>query len=64
MKKCISFKKNPTLLPYSIPFLNVLYQNKALHNFPKRGQHSIFKRYVRLEYALTKYNLKDFNKFI
>ena len=24
--------------PYSIPFLNVLYQNKALHNFYKKGQ--------------------------
>ena len=24
--------------PYSIPFLSVLHQNKALHNFYKRGQ--------------------------
>ena len=24
--------------PYSIPFLSVLHQNKALHNFHKRGQ--------------------------
>ena len=57
-------KKIPTFPPYSIPFLNVLYQNKSLHIFPKRGQHSILKRYIRLKYALTKYNLKDFNKFI
>ena len=27
--------------PYSIPFLNVLHQNKALHIFHKRGQHLI-----------------------
>ena len=24
--------------PYSVPFLSVLHQNKALHNFHKRGQ--------------------------
>ena len=24
--------------PYSIPFLSVLHQNKALNNFNKRGQ--------------------------
>ena len=28
---------------YSIRFLSVLHQNKILHNFCKRGKHSIFK---------------------
>ena len=32
--------KNFTI-PSSIPFLSVLHQNKALHNFHKRGQHPI-----------------------
>ena len=27
--------------PYSSPFVSVLHQNKALHNFCKRGQRSI-----------------------
>ena len=34
------FLKNCTkhfTTPYSIPFLSVLHQNKALHNFHKRG---------------------------
>ena len=26
---------------YLIPFQSVLYQNKALHNFHKKGQHPI-----------------------
>ena len=39
--------------PYSIPFLSVLHQNKALHNFHKRGQRSIVERNIGLEYALT-----------
>ena len=39
--------------PYSIPFLKVLNQNKALYNFPKRGQHSIVKHNIGLEYALN-----------
>ena len=37
-------KKNGTenlTTPYSIPFLNVLHQNKASHNFHKRGLHLI-----------------------
>ena len=25
------------ITPYLLPFLSVLYQNKALHNFQKRG---------------------------
>ena len=39
MKKEKNDTKNPPF--YSIPFLSVLYQNKALHNFRNRGQHSI-----------------------
>ena len=36
-------KKGPKISPplYSIPFLSVLNQNKALHNFHRRGQHPI-----------------------
>ena len=33
--------KNFTPFPYSVPFLSVLHQNKALYNFCKRGQCSI-----------------------
>ena len=33
--------------------LNFLYQNKAFHNFPKRGQHSIVKLNIGLEYVLS-----------
>ena len=40
---------------YSIPFLSVLHQNEALHNFPKRGQRSIVKCNIGLEYALFIY---------
>ena len=46
------FEKSPPP-PYSIPFKEVLYQNKTLHNFPKRGQHLIVKRNIGLEYALS-----------
>ena len=38
------FEKRPLKIspsPYSIPFLSVLHQNKALYNFHKRGQHSL-----------------------
>ena len=40
------------LLPYSIPFLRVLRQNKALYNFCKRRQRSIVERNIGLEYTL------------
>ena len=55
MKKGIFKKKSssPSSSPHSIPFLKVLYQNKTFHNFPKRGQHSIFKRNMGLEYTLS-----------
>ena len=36
---------------YSIPFLSVLHQNKALYNFRKTGQRSIVERNIGLEYA-------------
>ena len=38
---------------YSIPFLSVLHQNKALYNLHKREQHLIVKYNIALEYALT-----------
>ena len=38
--------------PYSIPFLSVLYQNKALYNFGKREERSIVERNIVLEYPL------------
>ena len=34
------------------PFLGVLYQNKALYSFCKKGQHSTVERNIGLEYAL------------
>ena len=34
------------------PFLGVLYQNKALYSFCKKGQHSTVERKIGLEYAL------------
>ena len=37
--------------PYSIPFLSVLHQNKALYNFHKKGQRSIVEYNIGLEYA-------------
>ena len=37
---------------YSISFLSVLHQNKALYNFRKRGQRSIVERNIGLECAL------------
>ena len=41
-KKGIFFEKKGTTnftTPYSNPFFDVLHQNKALHNFHKRGQY-------------------------
>ena len=38
--------------PCITPFLSVLHQNKALHDFGKREQHSIVERNIGLEYAL------------
>ena len=55
MKKEHFFEKRAPkipLPPYSIPFLSVLHQNKALYNFRKRGQRSILERNIGLEYAL------------
>ena len=50
-------KKGPKIFttPYSIPFLNVLHQNKVLYNFHKRRQHSIVKcKKVWISAALAK----------
>ena len=57
-KKGIFFEKRVPEIshtPYSIPFLGVLHQNKALNNFQERGHHSIVKCNTGLEYALSKY---------
>ena len=37
---------------YSIPFLSVLHQNKALYNFHKRGKYSGVKLNIGLENTL------------
>ena len=50
----------PPIPPYSIPFLSVLHQNKALHNFPKRGQRSIVERNIGLECVLRVLIFKSF----
>ena len=54
MKKGTFFKKRAPKIPppYSIPFLSVLRQNKALYNFRKRGQRSIVERNIGLKYPL------------
>ena len=53
-KQACFLKKGPTFPPpHSIPFLSVWHQNKILHNFHKRGQCSIVKHNIGLEYALT-----------
>ena len=48
-------KISPT--PYSITFLSVLHQNKALYNSCKGGQHLIVERNIGLDYALMGYIL-------
>ena len=56
MKKGHFFEKRaPKTSPpsYSIPFLSVLHQNQALHNFCKSGQRSIVECHIGLEYALV-----------
>ena len=37
---------------FSIPFLSVLHQNKALHNFHKRGQRPTVGRIKGLDWGL------------
>ena len=53
LKKGTFLKKSSALPLFPIPFLNVLRQNKTLRNFSKRGQHSIVKRNIGLEYTLS-----------
>ena len=56
MKKDTFFEKRASKIsppPYSIPFLSVLHQNKAFHNFRKRGQRSVVERNKGLENALV-----------
>ena len=50
MKKGTKYLTPPP--PYLIPFLSVLHRNKALYNFFKRQQRSIFERNIGLEYTL------------
>ena len=44
-------KRAPKIAPLFNPFSSVLHQNKALHNFSKRRQHSIVERNIGLEYS-------------
>ena len=39
--------------PFSIPFLSVLHQSKALYSFRKKGHRSIVKHNIILEYTLA-----------
>ena len=41
--------------PFSIPFLSVLYQNKALHKFHKRWQRPTVERIKGLDWGLMGY---------
>ena len=59
-KSTFFFEKRTHPRPYSIPFLSVLHQNKALHIFHIRGQRSIVERNVCLEYALVGYSKSQF----
>ena len=62
-KRALIYENRPLILkkgfqkihtpPYSILFLSVLHQQKALHNFCKKGQRSIVKRNIGLKYALA-----------
>ena len=45
-------------------FFMKIIQNKALHYFRKRGQYSIVEHKIGLEYALSKWDSKEYNKFI
>ena len=47
--------------PYSIPFLSVLHQNKAMHNFRKKGQRSIVERNIGLQYTLIALAVPNFS---
>ena len=47
--------------PYSTPFLSVLHQNKAIHNFRKKGQRSIVERNIGLQYALIALAVPNFS---
>ena len=76
MKKGTFFEKGAPKIspsPYLISLLSVLHQNKALHNFRKRGQRWIDECNIGLEYALVisvKYQftqistLKIFNQYL
>ena len=50
--------------PYSIPFLSVLHQNKAMHNFRKKGQRSIVERNIGLQYTLIALAVPNFSKYL
>ena len=56
--------KNFTPPPYSISFLSVLHQNKALYNFCKRWQYSIVKHNTSLEYALQATESNQYFRYI
>ena len=53
MKRALFFEKEQKILtPYLISFLNILHQNKPLHDFHKRRQCLMFELNIVLEYAL------------
>ena len=57
------FKKKASKISHPpTPFLSVLHQNEALHNFCKRVQHSIVEHNIGLEYALP-FHLIKFVKY-
>ena len=59
MKNSTFFEKRaPKISPYSVPFLIVLHQIKALYNFRKKGRLSIVERKVDLKYALYRFLVK------
>ena len=57
-KRALFLKKGP---PNAILFLGVLHQNKALHNFHKKGQASMVECNIGLEYALNVIQGLDLN---
>ena len=49
-KRAPRFHTHARTHAHSIPFLNILHQNKAFHNFCKKGQRSIVECNIGLEY--------------
>ena len=63
-KRALFFqKRTPKISPYSIPFLSVLHQNKALYDFWKKWQLSIVERNIGLKYDLYRFFVKIYNQW-